>query len=118
MSKTTDSNICPWGYYTVLLDSDECKVKEIVVNSGHRLSYQIHSKREEFWTIVKGIATVTLNGEVKDYKEGEIVRIPSKMPHRAQNSQPTVLKFIEIQRGDYFGEDDIIRLEDDYNRVL
>ena len=64
-----------------------------------------------------GITTVTLNGNVTDYSEGEVMHIPLKAKHHIQNKQSTCLKFIEIQQGDYFGKDDIIRLENDYNRI-
>ena len=108
----------PWGRWEVLLDADYCKVKRIIVKPGARLSYQRHQKREELWTIVQGVATVTIDDVVSDYAVGEIVHIPLKSAHRVANTQDKVLVFIEIQRGTYFGEDDIERLSDDYGRAV
>jgi len=106
----------PWGKYEVLLDSDTCKVKRITVKPGGRLSYQKHFKRQELWMIVKGTADITINGETKSYTEDETVFIPKEAAHRIANTTNSEVVFIEIQRGSYFGEDDIIRLEDDYGR--
>lgn len=111
------NEIRPWGNYTVL---DECqmhKVKRIEVLPKQRLSYQYYNHRSETWIITDGIATVTLDGKVNDYPKGSIVNIPLKAKHRVQNNQEKPLIFIEIQQGTYFEEDDIIRIEDDYNRV-
>ena len=106
----------PWGSFEHLLDEDYCKVKRIIVLPQCRLSYQFHYKRSEAWVIVKGIATVTLDGKETEYKEGEIVDIPVGMKHRVQNKGTEDLIFIETQTGTYFGEDDIVRLDDDYGR--
>ena len=106
----------PWGTYEVLLDSEECKVKRITVNPNQRLSYQYHHHREEFWTVVKGEGTVTLEGKDIVVKEKEQIHIPKTAKHRMANLTNYVVVFIEIQMGTYFGEDDIIRLEDDYQR--
>ena len=107
----------PWGRWEVLLDAPYCKVKRIIVHPGGRLSYQKHFKREELWTIVQGHATVTLDGKIHVYREGETVFIPKEAAHRVANEHKKPMVFIEIQRGSYFGEDDIVRLEDDYGRV-
>ena len=107
----------PWGYYKVLLDEPYCKVKEIMVKSGHRLSYQSHQRREELWTVVQGKATTVIEDVMSHHPEGSVIHIPKKARHRVQNNESGELKLIEIQRGDYFGEDDITRFEDDYNRV-
>lgn len=107
----------PWGQWEVLLDSPECKVKRITVLPGQRLSYQKHFKRQETWIVVAGIATITLDGIVTEYTTGEVVQIPLEASHRVANSKDTSLIFIEVQRGTYFGEDDIVRLEDDYGRT-
>ena len=117
MTKMLDHANTPWGKWEVLFDSDYCKVKRLVVNPGHRLSYQKHNHRQELWTIVKGIATVVLDDKVITCNSGESIHIPKGAAHRVgnENSEPTII--IEIQRGDYFGEDDIIRLDDDYGRV-
>lgn len=114
---TTESSPRPWGNYKVLLDTDYCKVKQITVKPNQRLSYQRHEKREEYWTIVKGQATVTLNDKKIALSEGQQIHIPQHANHRIANKTSEDLIFIEIQRGSYFGEDDIIRLEDDYDRV-
>ena len=106
----------PWGSYTVLSDEDDHKVKRIVVRPGKRLSYQTHARRAEHWYVVSGTATVTLDGEERDVRPGEAVDIPRGMAHRCANQGEQDVVFIEVQRGDYFGEDDICRLEDDYGR--
>ena len=106
----------PWGSFENLLDEDYCKVKRIIVKPGHKLSYQFHHKRNEVWVVVKGIATVTLDDKVVDIKETEIVNIPVSTKHRVENRSKEDLIFIETQTGTYFGEDDIVRLEDDYGR--
>jgi mannose-6-phosphate isomerase len=106
----------PWGEYWVLEDKETHKVKRIEVKSGGRLSYQYHHHRSEVWTVIAGIATVTIEGEEKDYHPGEVIRIPVLAKHRVANKGESQLTFIEVQFGTYFGEDDIIRLEDDYAR--
>ena len=107
----------PWGSFEHLLDEEYCKVKRIIVKPEQRLSYQYHNKRAEAWVVVQGIATVTLNDKEFTYKKGEIVDIEVGMKHRVQNKGKEDLIFIETQTGTYFGEDDIVRLSDDYNRV-
>ncbi len=114
---TSDETIRPWGHYDILLDSPECKVKKIVVKPGQRLSYQYHFKREEHWTIVKGEATITLNDNDIVVKAGEHIHIPLQAKHRIANNTDKEIIFIEVQYGSYFGEDDIVRVEDDYKRT-
>ena len=112
-----DGPIRPWGYYEVLLDEEYCKVKRIVVKPESRLSYQYHYKRKEAWTVVQGVATVTINGETKDYHPGQTILIDFCDKHRmANNSTLENMILIEVQTGSYFGEDDIVRIEDDYER--
>lgn len=111
-----EHDIRPWGEYWVLEDAPTHKVKRIQVNPGGRLSLQYHHKRAEVWTIVSGIGTVTINNEIRDYAPGEVVQIPQGAHHRIENNSTNDVVFIEVQYGTYFGEDDIIRLEDDYNR--
>jgi mannose-6-phosphate isomerase len=82
-----------------------------------RLSYQFHNGRAETWVIIKGNARVTIEDVINDYSEGDTIVIPKRAKHRIQNISKKNLVFIEIQTGDYFDEDDIIRLEDDYNRI-
>ena len=105
-----------WGSFEHLLDESYCKVKRIIVKPHQRLSYQYHHKRAEAWVIVQGVATVTLNDKEFTYKEGEIVDIEVGMKHRVENKFDKDLIFIETQTGTYFGEDDIVRIEDDYGR--
>lgn len=106
----------PWGIYEVLLDSPEYKVKRISVNPGQKLSYQYHYKRREQWTVVKGTLTIILDGEKVFRETGESIKIPLGAKHRAWNETDEIVQFIEVQTGTYFGEDDIVRIEDDYNR--
>lgn len=106
----------PWGMYEVLLDSPECKVKRISVAPESRLSYQSHSKRSENWTVVKGILTVVLDDMEYELTPGDSIDIPCDSKHRAWNKTNKISQFIEVQTGTYFGEDDIVRYEDDYNR--
>ena len=108
----------PWGNYTVLSDdASDHKVKRIVVHPGKRLSYQRHAKRAEHWFIVSGNATVTLDGNVIGLAPGQAVDIPLGAAHRIANDGTADVVFIEVQHGTYFGEDDIVRLEDDFGRV-
>jgi mannose-6-phosphate isomerase-like protein (cupin superfamily) len=107
----------PWGYYRVLSDMDDHKVKRITVWPGRRLSLQSHTRRAEHWIIVSGHARVKLNEKDIDLQQHESVNIPRGAVHRIQNIGGTPLVFIEVQQGEYFGEDDITRLEDDFGRV-
>ena len=106
----------PWGSFTVLDEGAGYKVKRIEVLPGGRLSYQKHARRAEHWMVVAGAATVTLDGAERVIRTGETVDIEIGMLHRVANQGPDLLVFIEIQRGDYLGEDDITRLSDDYGR--
>ena len=106
----------PWGRWEVLTEEPHYKVKRIMVLPGHRLSYQKHFKRREHWIIVEGNALVVLDGQEIRLKAGESIDIPVEAPHRIANAGEQNLVFIEIQRGEYFGEDDIVRLQDDYGR--
>ena len=107
----------PWGNFTVLDDvKDDHKVKRIVVTPGKRLSYQVHAKRAEHWYIVSGVATVVLDGATFELTPGESIDIAIGAAHRCENHGEEPVVFIEVQRGTYFGEDDIVRLEDDFGR--
>lgn len=106
----------PWGKYFVLADESNYKLKRIEVNPGQRLSYQFHHHRQEFWTIVQGDAVVILDEKEIHLSYGENIFIPQGAKHRIVNPTEKPLIFIEVQTGTYFGEDDIIRLEDDYER--
>ena len=106
----------PWGEYEILLDDDKVKVKRIRVKPNKRLSYQYHNKRREQWIVVKGNLTIVLDDEKVFRGPGESIHIPLGAKHRAWNETDEDIVFIEVQTGDYFGEDDIVRIEDDYNR--
>lgn len=110
-------NIRPWGRYDVLDESPAHKSKRITVNPGGRLSYQRHQRRKEHWVVVSGVATVTLDDVESVYRPGEVVVVPLGTKHRVQNAGLEPLVFIEVQTGDYFGEDDIERFSDDYGRT-
>lgn len=106
----------PWGTFENLLDEDYCKVKKLIVKSNQRLSYQYHHKRSEHWIIVQGSALVTLDDERRVLNPGDHIFIPIGSKHRIHNNTLEDLIFIEVQCGAYFGEDDIVRLSDDYKR--
>lgn len=107
----------PWGTFTVLDEGAGFKVKRIEVLPGKRLSYQKHAHRAEHWFVVQGTATVTLNDNEIMIQTGEAIDIPVTAAHRVENSAAENLIFIEIQRGDYLGEDDIVRFSDDFGRT-
>jgi len=107
----------PWGTFTVLADAADCKVKRLTVDPGQRLSYQRHQRRSEHWVVVVGRALVTLDGVDHRLEPGEAIDIPRGAAHRVTNAGTEELVFIEVQLGDYFGEDDIERLSDDYGRT-
>ena len=106
----------PWGYYDSIDVDDGFQVKRILVNPGAKLSLQKHQHRAEHWVVVKGVATITRGDDVFVLKENQSTYIPKGEVHRLENTEETDLEIIEIQTGDYLGEDDIIRLEDDYQR--
>lgn len=107
----------PWGRYYVLHDESNYKLKRIEVKSGQRLSYQYHEKRSETWICVQGSGKITLDGESFDFTKNDSISIPLRVKHRIENTGNIDLVFIEVQTGTYFGEDDIKRIEDDYNRI-
>jgi mannose-6-phosphate isomerase len=106
----------PWGSFENLLDESYCKVKKLIIKPKQRPSYQYHHKRSEHWVIVSGEAVVTVDGVETVYTEGQSVYIPILSPHRIENKGGIDLIFIEVQTGTYFGEDDIVRVQDDYTR--
>ena len=112
-----DIDIRPWGGYIVTLETKRVKNKEISVKPGHRLSYQYHTKRDENWVIIQGIAKVTIDGKIEYLKAGNQTTIKRLQKHRVENVGKELLIFIEVQTGEYFGEDDIVRIEDDYDRI-
>jgi mannose-6-phosphate isomerase-like protein (cupin superfamily) len=111
----------PWGRYFVMEDEEKFKVKKLEVLPGKRLSLQSHERRSEHWVVVSGIATLEVQvGDkenwIKEYKPNEYCYIPKQAKHRISNNQEDILIIIEVQCGDYTGEDDIIRYEDDFGR--
>jgi mannose-6-phosphate isomerase len=107
----------PWGTFTVLDEGDNFKVKRIEVLPGKRLSYQKHSKRAEHWFVIQGTAKVTLDDRDHIVSAGEAIDIAIGSAHRVENPGDELLVFIEVQRGNYLGEDDIVRLQDDFGRA-
>jgi mannose-1-phosphate guanylyltransferase / mannose-6-phosphate isomerase len=106
----------PWGYYQSIDQGSRYQVKRIVVRPGGRLSLQKHHHRAEHWVVVRGAAEVTLNGKVEHVHENESIYLPIGSTHRLANPGKIDLELIEVQTGSYFGEDDIVRIEDDYSR--
>jgi len=108
----------PWGFYEVLSeDHADHKVKRITVWPGKRLSLQWHQRRREHWIVIEGLALVTLDGKEIRLLPSESIDIPHRAQHRIENIGDVPLVFIEVQQGEYFGEDDIIRVEDDFGRI-
>lgn len=114
--QTLDFEQRPWGCYDVLSESSYCKVKEITIDPGQRLSLQSHEKRQEQWTAVRGRIEVIIDDEAFVLMPGDTIKIPQGAKHRAWNVTEEPVSFIEVQTGEYFGEDDITRYEDDYGR--
>ena len=120
----TDSNVDkspkfdrrPWGTFTVLDEGENFKVKRIEVLPGKRLSYQRHSQRAEHWFVVQGTAKVTLDDRDHVVEAGQAIDIAIGSAHRVENPGDELLVLIEVQRGNYLGEDDIVRLQDDFGR--
>jgi mannose-6-phosphate isomerase len=112
-----DCSTRPWGAYEVIDEGPGHKVKRITVQRGKRLSYQVHARRAEHWFVVSGRGLVTLDKDCVEVDAGSAVDVARGVAHRVENIGPDDLVFIEVQRGDYFGEDDIVRLDDDYGRV-
>ncbi len=107
----------PWGTYTVLEEGPGFKIKRIQVQPGAKLSLQLHHHRAEHWVVVSGTARVTRGGETVLLRTGESTFIPVTTPHRLENPGAIPLQIIEVQNGDYLGEDDIVRFQDDYGRT-
>lgn len=107
----------PWGSWSVLDVGPGYKVKRIEVHGGHRLSYQTHEHRSEHWLVISGIATFVIDGVTTNAGPGEHVDVAQGAAHRIGNDTAEPVVIIEIQRGGYTGEDDIVRLEDDYQRA-
>lgn len=117
IEKTKSEALRPWGYYEVFVDDSDHKVKRIVVFPGKRLSLQRHRRRSEHWHVVSGEGLVTIDRRKILLKPGDSIDISQGATHRIENPGTENIIFVEIQRGDYFGEDDIERLEDDFGRT-
>ena len=114
--RAASTEMRPWGRWTVLGEGDGYKVKRIEVNPGHRLSLQMHHHRSEHWIVVSGTAKVVIGDQVEHIGVQESTFVPAGTTHRIENPGPRPLIIIEIQSGLYLGEDDIVRLQDDYGR--
>lgn len=107
----------PWGYFVVLADEPDHKIKRLVVHPGKRLSLQRHRRRSEHWFVLSGTAKVTIETAVSTLSPGQSIDIPLGALHRLENISDSDFAIVEVQRGDYFGEDDIERLDDDFGRI-
>jgi mannose-6-phosphate isomerase-like protein (cupin superfamily) len=112
-----DSDTRPWGSWQVLDEGDGFKVKRITVAPGARLSYQTHEHRAEHWVVARGRATCVVDGETVVVEQGQCVDVAVGVPHRIGNADESELVIIEVMRGSYLGEDDIVRLDDDFGRA-
>jgi mannose-1-phosphate guanylyltransferase/mannose-6-phosphate isomerase len=108
----------PWGSYQTMDSGDRFQTKRLVVKPGGQLSLQKHHHRSEHWIVVNGTAEVTLGQEVRLLQENESLYIPAGTNHRLRNPGKVPLRLIEVQCGPYLGEDDIVRLDDEYGRSL
>ena len=108
----------PWGSYTVMEEGANFKIKHIVVNPGAKLSMQMHKHRAEHWVVVSGEATITNNEIEYKLQENQSAYIPKTHKHRLENKGTEPLAIIEVQCGDYVGEDDIVRFDDKYGRLV
>ena len=115
MSNYTENR--PWGSFTVLDEGNGFKVKRLTVKPGQRTSLQFHKHRSERWTIVEGEATITLGNKIHKLIVNEWIFIPLGVKHLLANEGKNDMQLIEVQVGDYLGEDDIFRLEDKYGRI-
>jgi len=112
-----ESDERPWGRYEVVEERPGFKVKVLEIKPGARLSLQRHSRRGEHWVVVEGTADVICGEREIKLKKGEHIHIPPDTNHRLGNSSEHPLALVEVQLGDYLGEDDIIRISDDYQRA-
>ena len=107
----------PWGSFTVLDEGEGYKVKRLEVKPHKRLSYQRHAQRAEHWFVVAGVALATVDGRDIRIETGEALDIPVGAAHRVENPGDELLVLVEVQRGEYLGEDDIVRIQDDFGRI-
>ncbi len=115
-SEIAATEIRPWGSFTTLEEGNGYKIKRIEVNPGHRLSLQMHHHRSEHWIVVSGTAKVTCDGKEQILGPNQSTYVPQCNSHRLENPGVIKLILIEVQNGEYLGEDDIIRFQDDYSR--
>jgi len=116
LDREVTSDVRPWGSWEVLDQGRDYKVKRLTVRGSSRLSLQTHAHRSEYWMIVAGTATCVVGDRELVMEAGESVRVPVGTPHRIGNHEEDDLILVEVQLGAYLGEDDIVRLEDDYGR--
>ena len=116
MTMNTNKVLKPWGYYKTIYGDENTQVKIICIAPTHRPSYQYHFKRTETWVVVKGEGIMTLDDKTTSVKKGDVIFVPKEAKHRIQNTGVEDLIFVEVQMGEYFGEDDIVRVSDDYSR--
>ncbi|MBY0548772.1 MAG: phosphomannose isomerase type II C-terminal cupin domain [Candidatus Obscuribacterales bacterium] len=107
----------PWGSFFILDETNGTKVKRLLVNPGQRLSLQSHKHRDEHWVVVRGIATVTLDDQIRECGYGEHVFVKRGTRHRIACTSSEPVEIIEVQTGDSFEEEDITRYSDDYGRT-
>jgi mannose-1-phosphate guanylyltransferase len=110
-------NYKPWGYYCILQETLSYKEKKLIIYPQKRISLQKHNKRNEMWFIIQGVAEIIINNKTLKLDKNKKIFIPKNAIHRVKNIGTNNLIIKELQTGDYFGEDDIIRFEDDYGRV-
>ena len=106
----------PWGSYESLDSGKTFQVKRLIINPGKKLSLQLHHQRSEHWVVVQGVATVTCDDKKFDLEKNQSTFIPLGTKHRLENRRKTLLEVIEVQSGEYLGEDDIVRFDDDFGR--
>ncbi|HTL88016.1 MAG TPA: phosphomannose isomerase type II C-terminal cupin domain [Leptolyngbya sp.] len=117
LSKTAATELRPWGSFTILEEGRGYKIKRIEVKPGHRLSLQMHHHRSEHWIVVSGTAKVECGGEEITLSSNQSTYVPQCTTHRLENPGVIPLILIEVQNGEYLGEDDIVRFQDDYSRA-
>lgn len=113
---TVKRTVRPWGWFETVSEAQGNKIKRIGVSPGQQISLQRHARRSEHWVVVHGVALVTLDGQQRTLQVGESCDIRLGQVHRLANTTDAPLEIVEVQFGDYLGEDDIERLQDDYGR--
>ena len=117
VSENSASSVRPWGYYTILEEGERYKIKRIMVEPGQKLSLQKHYHRSEHWIVVKGTGKIMIDNEEQLIHENESAYVPKSIYHRLENPGKVPLEIIEVQNGEYLGEDDIVRIDDIYDRT-